>query len=79
MRDDVEGDLLGEFHALDRIGDEHGAGLAEQFVHRVLARARHRLIGGHHHALDFRFVVQRLQRHDKLRGGAVGIGDDRPS
>ncbi len=76
MRDDVEGDLLGEFLDLDRIGDEHRARLAEQFVHRVLAGAGHRLIGRDDDALDLRCIVQRLQRHDELRGRAIGIGDD---
>ena len=76
MRDDVEGDLLGEFHRLDRIGDEHRARLAEQFVHRVFARARHRLIGRHHHAFDLGLVMQRLERDDELRGGTIGIRDD---
>ena len=59
--------------SLDR---EHRLGLREQFVHRVLAGARHRLIGRDHDALDRGLVVQRLQRHDELRGRAVRIGDD---
>ena len=61
---------------LDRIGDEHGAGLAEQLVHRLLAGAGHRLIGGNHHPLDLGQVVQRLERHHQLGGRAIGIGDD---
>ena len=76
MRDDVERDLLGEQLRFDRIGDEHRARLAEQLVHRRLARAGHRLVGRHHHALDGRGVVQRLQRHHQLGGRAVRVGDD---
>ena len=72
----VEGDALGELLRLDRIRHEHGASLLEQFVHRFLACARHRLIGRHHHALDRRLVVQGLQRHDELGGRAVRVGDD---
>ena len=53
-----------------------GAGLREQFVHRVLAGAADRLISRHNHALDLRLVVQRLQRHDELRGRAIRVGDD---
>ena len=73
---DVERDALGELLRLDRVGDEHRARLREQFVHRLLAGARHRLIGRDDDALDLRRVVQRLQRHDELRGRAIGIGDD---
>ena len=61
---------------LGRIADEDVAALLEQLVHPRLARARDRLVGRHHHALDRRGIVQRLQRHDHLRGRAVGVGDD---
>ena len=76
MRDDVEGDSLGELLRPRPIGDEHGARLLEQLVHGLLAGARDRLVGGHHDAPDRRRVVQRLQRHDQLRGRAVRVGDD---
>ena len=76
LGNDVEGDALRELLRLDRIGHEDGAGLREEFVHRLLARARDGLIGRDHHALDRGEVVQRLQRDDELGGRAVGIGDD---
>src|SRR3546814_10068602 len=76
VRDDVEGDLLGELPVLLRIADEDRAGLLEQFVHAFLARARHRLIGRYDDALDAGRVVQRLQRDDHLGGRAVRVGDD---
>ena len=58
------------------VADEDVAALLEQLVHARLAGARDRLVGGDDHALDRRGVVQRLQRHDHLRGRAVGVGDD---
>ena len=67
---------FGEIFDFDRIGDEHRARLAEQFVHRILAGARNRLIGRDHHALDFGKIVQRLERDDELSRRAVRIGDD---
>ena len=76
VRNDVEGNLLGELHRRRRIGDEDALGLVPELVHGVLAGARDRLIGGHHHALDLCRVVQRLQSNHELGGGAVGVGDD---
>ena len=76
MRDHVEGDALGKLLALGLVHGEDRLGLREQLVHRLLAGARHRLVGRHHHALDPRLVVQRLERHDELRGRAVRVGDD---
>ena len=58
------------------VGGEDGARLVEELVHRVLAGAGDRLIGRDDDALDLRVVVQRLQRHDELRGRAVRVGDD---
>ena len=76
MGDAVEGDLLGEALAVDRRIGVDGAGLVEELVHRLLAGAGDRLIGGHDHALDPRQIMQRLQRHHHLDGRAIGIGDD---
>ena len=67
---------LGNFFVDQLLVGVDRLGLREQFVHAVLAGARHRLIGRDHHALDRRLVVQRLQRDDELRGRAVRIGDD---
>ena len=47
-----------------------------QLVDRLLAAARHRLVGRDVDALDLRGVVQRLQRHQHLHGRAVRVGDD---
>ena len=58
------------------IADEDVAALLEQLVHARLARAGNRLVGRDDDALDRRGVVQRLQRHDHLRGRAIGVGDD---
>ena len=68
MRDHIERDLLGELHRHAGIANKDVAALLEQFVHSVFARARHRLIGGDHHALDLCRIVQGFQHHDHLRG-----------
>ena len=67
---------LGNFFGFDLVDLKHRLGLREQFVHRILAGAGHRLIGRDHDALDLGAVVQRLERDDELRGRAVRIGDD---
>ena len=61
---------------LVRIADEDVARLLEQLVHARLAGAGHRLVGRDDDALDLRRVVERLQRHDQLRGRAIRVGDD---
>jgi hypothetical protein len=77
MGNDVEGDLLGELLGVPFLtGDIHALGLVPQLIHAVLAGAGHGLVGGDDDALDLCAVMQRLQRHDHLRGGAVGVGDD---
>jgi hypothetical protein len=67
---------LVNFAGSARPGHIDALGLVPQLVHAFLAGARHRLIGGHDDAGDRRGVMQRLQRHHKLRGRAIGIGDD---
>ena len=77
MRDDVERDLLLELvdrHIRRRVVDR--LGLIPKLVDPFLARAADRLVGADDHPLDRRAIVQRLQRHDHLRGRAVGVGDD---
>ena len=76
MRNDVEGDLLGELLWRWLVGDENALGLRPQFVEAFLARPRHRLIGRHNDALDLGHVVERLQGHDELRRRAIRVGDD---
>ena len=58
------------------VGDENAFRLVPQLVHRLLARAGNGLIGRDHDALDRRSVVQRLQRDNKLRRGAIRVRDD---
>ena len=76
MRNDVERDLLGESLPLDRRIHVDRAGLIEQLVHRLAAGAGDGLVGGDDDAPDARNVMQRLQRHHHLHGGAIRIGDD---
>ena len=51
-------------------------GLVVELLHGGSARSGSRLVGRHDHALDARQVVERLERHDHLDRGAVGVGDD---
>ena len=67
---------LVNFFDLDRIGDEDGAGLLEEFVHAFLAGAGDRLVGRDDDALDLGAIMQRLQRDDELGGRAIRVGDD---
>ncbi len=76
MRNDVEGDLLGELARRCAVVDENALGLGPELVDAFLAGARHRLVGGNDHALDLGKVVQRLQSHHQLRRRAVRVGDD---
>ena len=76
MRDDIKGDLLGEVFALQLIIDEDGAGLGEQLIHRRIAGTRNRLISRDNNPLNRRNIVQRLQRHHKLRRRAIRIGNN---
>ena len=76
LRDDVEGDVFLE--DLRRILVMHvmDFGVGEQLVHALLAGAGDRLVGGNDNAFDLEFIVQWLQRHNQLNGGAVRVGDD---
>ena len=77
MRNHVEGDLLGELAGglvIGRVVDAFG--LIPKLINAFLARAGNRLVSRDDDALDLGAVVQRLQRHDHLRGRAVGVGDD---
>ena len=76
VRDAVECDLLGELLRRRGLVHVHRLGMREELVHPFLARTGHRLVGRHHHAPDPELVVQRLQRHHHLNGGAVRVGDD---
>ena len=76
MRDDIEGDLFGEFLPLDRRVHVNRPGLVEQLIHRLAACAGDRLIGGDDNAADAGQIMEGLQRHHHLHGRAIGIGDD---
>ena len=77
MGNAVESDLLGELlRCVVLARHELRLGLVEQLVHAFFARARHGLVGRHHHAANFRVIVQRFQRHHHLRRGTVRVGDD---
>src|SRR5262249_36563976 len=73
---EVEGDALRELLGLDVLQRVDRFGLAVEFVHRILAGAGHRLVGGDDYALDGGVVVQGLERDNKLRSRAVRVGDD---
>ena len=66
MRDHIKRDLLGIDFLDDRVIHENRPRLIEKLIHRVLARARHGLIGRHNNPLDLRRIVQRLQRNHQL-------------
>ena len=51
-------------------------GLARQLAHPFLAGTGDGLVGRHVDATDAYLVVQGLERHQHLDGGAVGVGDD---
>ena len=78
MRDAVERDAM-----LERAHRELVVGLAVEELFRLVVQLGHsrgaaaagRLIRGHHHALDARQIVQGLQRHHHLDGGAVRVRD----
>src|ERR687895_224295 len=77
LRQDVERDLVrvdGRRGQLVRL--DHRLGLAVQLLDGALAGARHGLVGGHDHPLDPDAPEDRAQRHDRLHGGAVRVGDD---
>ena len=79
MRNGVKGDAMGE-----RLDSQLFLGLAVQELARLIiqlghgrsAGARSGLVGRHHHASDGRQIVQRLQSHHHLNGGAVRVRDN---
>src|SRR3546814_14975313 len=76
VRNDVDGDLLGELLHVLFVAAEDLARLVPQLVPARLARARHRLIGRDDDALALAGVLERLQSDDHLRGRAVRVRDD---
>ena len=72
----VEGNAVGVGLVFGIAPVEEVAHLALQLFNTLLPGARNRLIGGNNHAPDFGRIVQGLERHHHLDGGAVGIGDD---
>ena len=76
VRDAVERDTVGIHVHFGLFQIEHLADLRFQFADALLPGAGNGLIGGDHHAADACGVVQGLQGHDHLDGGAVRVGDD---
>uniref|UniRef100_A0A0N5A007 LigA n=1 Tax=Parastrongyloides trichosuri TaxID=131310 RepID=A0A0N5A007_PARTI len=76
VRDDVEGDLLGELLGLGSAEHEDALGLVPELVHAFFTGAGNRLVGRDDDTLDGGRVMQRLQRHNQLCGRAVRVGDD---
>jgi hypothetical protein len=73
----VERDLAGEDGALGRGGLHlHRVDLVLELLEREAAGAADGLVGRDDDALDLRRVVDRLERHDHLDRGAVGVRDD---
>ena len=72
----IEGNLVWKFLHLQFLPVIKGGDLLAQFLHRLSAGPGHRLIGRHHHPLDARRIVNRLERHDHLDGRAIWIGND---
>ena len=76
VRDHVVGELVGELvHGRLFTGD-YLLELMAQLVHRRGTGAAGCLIGGDAYAADVREVVDGLERHHHLDGGAVGVADD---
>ena len=73
VRNDVEGDRLGEFLRRHRVVHVQRPRLRPQLVHPLLSRARHGLIRRDHHTLDAEFVVQRLEHQHHLDRRAVRL------
>ena len=76
LGEQVEGDAVGELLRGRLLHVEEGAALLLQLVDALLAGAGDGLVGGDHHALQARGLVQRLQDHDQLDGRAIRVGDD---
>ena len=76
MRDGIEGDLARVDLALDFLAVEQARGLPRQFFDSLFAGTGHRLVSGHVDALDADRIVDGLQGHQHLDGGAIGVGDD---
>ena len=73
---DIEGDLLRRTNGLHGLRVQQLGSLRRQCFHGAPARAGHRLVGRHVDAGDADSIVDRLQRHDHLDRGAVGVGND---
>ena len=76
VRQHVEGDAVRIDLVFGLAHVEQVAGLAFQFFQALLAGTGHGLIGGDHHAADAHGVMDGLEGHQHLDGGAVGVGDD---
>jgi hypothetical protein len=76
LREQVERDALRQRIYFQRlVAVQHLPGLLFKLRHGLGAGAAGRLVGGHHHAADRVDLVERIGRHQKDRGAAVGVGD----
>ena len=76
LRQDVEGDLVGIDLARDGLAGDDLPDLAAQFLDGPGAGAGDGLVAGGKNRLDCQSPVQRVERHERDGGGAIGIGDD---
>ena len=76
LRDQVEGNLIGEHLRLVGFAMTQRSDFLHQLHGAACARAGHGLIGGGSHVLDRGNGIQCVDGSDGDNGGAVGVGDD---
>ena len=72
----VKGNLLGIHLALRRLTVQKARRLPRQLFNGRFAGTGYRLVRGHVNALDTHGIVDRLQGHQHLDRGAIGVGDN---
>jgi len=75
-RNAIESDGVGKCRTLHVSLVEEGDHLLTELGHARLTRPGHRLVGRNHNPTDPERIRQRLQGHDQLNRGAVGVRDD---
>ena len=76
LRDQVEGDRVGEGAVFKTAVGNRGFGRLDEFFLPRDPRTAGSLVGANHHAADAARVVQRFHGEHHLRGRTVGTGDD---